>query len=216
MRLYHGSKSGIKGDIVPGSRAACDFGTGFYMGDLPDQPKGLIAAHENNMFYELECNFDGLKIKEFGDSYDEQIDWALYIAYNRGNLDKKYELLHKRYAGYNNGYDLIVGLIADDKMTQALQRFFNGELCDRALIEALQKVKLGKQYVAKTEEACSDKHIKIVYARPLTVNEKKSALVTSKNRNNTLENMFDQFKVRYRRANNVKYFDEIIEEWNRY
>jgi len=37
MILYHGSKSGIKGDIAPKSRDACDFGQGFYMGDLPDQ-----------------------------------------------------------------------------------------------------------------------------------------------------------------------------------
>ena len=30
MILYHGSKSGIKGDIAPKSRDACDFGQGFY------------------------------------------------------------------------------------------------------------------------------------------------------------------------------------------
>ncbi len=32
MTLYHGSKSGIKGDIATKSRDACDFGQGFYMG----------------------------------------------------------------------------------------------------------------------------------------------------------------------------------------
>lgn len=37
MILYHGSKSGIKGDIAPNSRDACDFRQGFYMGDLLDQ-----------------------------------------------------------------------------------------------------------------------------------------------------------------------------------
>ncbi len=50
MILYHGSKSGIKGDIAPNSRDACDFGQGFYMGDLPDQPKGLIAEFPDNRF----------------------------------------------------------------------------------------------------------------------------------------------------------------------
>ena len=33
------------GDIAPKSRKACDIGQGFYMGDLPDQPKGLIAMY---------------------------------------------------------------------------------------------------------------------------------------------------------------------------
>ena len=45
MRLYHGSKSGIKGEIRPDAgRGMCDFGAGFYMGDRPEQPMGLIAG----------------------------------------------------------------------------------------------------------------------------------------------------------------------------
>ena len=41
MKLYHGSKSGIKGDIQCNlSRDKCDFGPGFYMGDKPEQPMG--------------------------------------------------------------------------------------------------------------------------------------------------------------------------------
>lgn len=32
VTLYHGSKSGIKGNIAPVSRNRCDFGQGFYMG----------------------------------------------------------------------------------------------------------------------------------------------------------------------------------------
>lgn len=38
MRLYHGSKLGLKGAIKPESRAACDFGSGFYMGTESTQP----------------------------------------------------------------------------------------------------------------------------------------------------------------------------------
>ena len=35
--LYHGSKSGLVGDIKPISRERCDFGKGFYMGTTPDE-----------------------------------------------------------------------------------------------------------------------------------------------------------------------------------
>ena len=126
MLLYHGSKSGIQGDIKPESRMSCDFGCGFYMGDKPDQPKGLIASYENNKFYEIEYNSDGLKIKTFEDNYVDQIDWALFIAYNR-QPEKlaEYDQLCKRYKAYNDLYDMIVGVIADDKMTQVMQLFFN-------------------------------------------------------------------------------------------
>lgn len=215
MILYHGSKSGIKGDIAPKSLDACDFGQGFYMGDLPDQPKGLIAEFLDNRFYELDCDFAGLKIKIFEEDANDQIDWALFIAYNRGLLEEKYRNLCEKYRAYNENYDVIIGIIADDKMTQALQRFFMGELCDAALIEAMQKVSLGKQYVAKTKEACDKTHIKILQESPLTYEEIKQAKAISQNRNLILDQLFRQLNTRYRRAQNVKYFDEIIEEWNR-
>ena len=215
MILYHGSKSGIKGDIAPKSRDACDFGQGFYMGDLPDQPKGLIAEFPDNRFYELDCDFAGLKIKTFEEDANDQIDWALFIAYNRGLLEEKYRNLCEKYRAYNENYDVIIGIIADDKMTQALQRFFMGELCDAALIEAMQKVSLGKQYVAKTKEACDKTRIKILQENPLTYEEIKQAKAISQNRNLILDQLFRQLNTRYRRAQNVKYFDEIIEEWNR-
>lgn len=215
MILYHGSKSGIKGDIAPKSLDACDFGQGFYMGDLPDQPKGLIAEFPDNRFYELDCDFASLKIKTFEEDVNDQIDWALFIAYNRGLLEEKYRNLCEKYRAYNENYDVIIGIIADDKMTQALQRFFMGELCDAALIEAMQKVSLGKQYVAKTKEACDKTHIKILRESPLTHEEIKQAKAISQNRNLILDQLFRQLNTRYRRAQNVKYFDEIIEEWNR-
>ena len=155
MILYHGSKSGINGKIRPISRETCDFGKGFYMGDKPDQPKGLIAAYPNNKFYEIEYNVDGLKEKNFKDDYTSQIDWALYIAFNRAPEQmSQYEKLCERYKSYNSDYDIIVGVIADDKMTQVMNLFFAGTMCDKAFIEALQYVKLGKQYVLKTDNAC--------------------------------------------------------------
>lgn len=90
-----------------------------------------------------------------------------------------------------------------------------GELCDAALIEAMQRVSLGKQYVAKTKEACDKTHIKILQESPLTYEEIKQAKAISQNRNLILDQLFRQLNTRYRRAQNVKYFDEIIEEWNR-
>lgn len=215
MILYHGSKSGIKGNIRAISREACDFGQGFYTGDRPDQPKGLIAEYPNNMFYELESCLDELSVKEFGNSYEEQIDWALFVAYNRGKLDSKYTKLCERYREYNERYDVIKGVIADDKMTQALMRFFSGDICDKALIEALQKVRLGNQYVFKNDEACSEKYMKIISQKPLTEKEKKMEMAVSKQREGILDGIFEQLKTKYRRVQYVRYFDEIIEEWNR-
>lgn len=84
MRLYHGSKTGIQGAIrCNSSRNECDFGKGFYTGDKEEQPMGLIAKWSQHQFYELECNLDNLNVREFGSTYMEQIDWTLYIGFNR-------------------------------------------------------------------------------------------------------------------------------------
>lgn len=216
MILYHGSKNGIKGAISPNAgRAACDFGNGFYMGDKPEQPKGLIAPYPNHVLYELDCNLEGLKRKEFTNDYTSQVDWALYIAYNRRIIDfSGYRKLRERYEAYNRSYDVMVGLIADDKMTQALNRFYEGILCDRGLAEALQHVKLGKQYVLKTTRACSERHIRIVGRTTLSEKEKKLIIAENTNRISQMQGLLNRIQTKYRRAQNIKFFDEIIDEWD--
>ena len=215
MLLYHGSKSGIKGEIRPISRDACDFGKGFYMGDKPDQPKGLIAAYSNNKFYEIEYNADNLKIKKFENDYTSQIDWALYIAFNRAPEQMlQYKKLCERYQSYNEDYDVIVGVIADDKMTQVMNLFFAGMMCDKAFIEALQFVKLGNQYVLKTDRACEKERFRILNEYTLSADDVKMMQAQNTNRKNQLNNVIHQIQTKYRRAQNVKFFDEILEEWN--
>lgn len=106
MLLCHGSKSGIHGDIKPQSRSACDFGAGFYMGDKQEQPKGLIASYPDHIFYEIDYDITDLKIKSFGDGYIDQIDWALFIAYNRQPEKLAvFKPLCMRYDAYNKQYD---------------------------------------------------------------------------------------------------------------
>lgn len=214
-RLYHGSKYGIKGDIQPKSRERCDFGCGFYLGDKPDQPKGLIAQRHNNQFYEIDYDFTGLTVKEFGDSYIDKIDWALFIAYNREpEMFEKYTLLGQRYAAYNELYDVIIGYIADDSMMTILTDFFKGEKSDKELIACLAHVKLGKQYVLKTPKACENKRVNIVVCRPLTYNEIKSANAENQNRHNQMDSIITMYRTKYRRDMSVKFIDEIMEEWN--
>ncbi|MCD8293792.1 MAG: DUF3990 domain-containing protein [Clostridia bacterium] len=48
--LYHGSRSGLVGDIAPISRSMCDFGQGFYMGNNPAQPLTLVCMRTNQLY----------------------------------------------------------------------------------------------------------------------------------------------------------------------
>lgn len=64
---------------------------------------------------------------------------------------------------------MIIGYVADDSMFVVLDRFFNGEITDMALINSLSAWKLGKQYAALTEKACEK--IKILDEQALTGND---------------------------------------------
>lgn len=216
MILFHGSKSGIKGAISPHeSRENCDFGQGFYTGDLPYQPMGLIAGWKNHSFYELECKIDDLSVLRFDDDYTGNMDWAMFIGYNRNKaVYARFEELCAKYESYNSDYDLIIGPIANDKMFQLMERFYIGDLCDKALIAGLQQIKLGNQYVFKSEKSCDSTHIKIVSERKLTNDEISRVDAANQSRAEQSDNIYRQLQARYRRATDVRYYDEIMEEWN--
>lgn len=138
VTLYHGSKSGIRGTIAPNSREACDFGKGFYMGTDRNQPLTLICNYPNAKIYTLSVELSELNIL----NVEVGIDWALLVAYNRGKMESvKNSSIYNRFASLSKDYDMIVGYIANDRMFVVLDRFFNGEITDLALINSLSALK---------------------------------------------------------------------------
>lgn len=205
ITLYHGSKSGIQGPIAPVSRVHCDFGKGFYMGTDRAQPLTLICNYPNAKIYTLNLDLSNLNILNI----EKGLDWALLIAYNRGKMESvKDSQLYRRLESLSKGYDLVIGYIANDRMFVVLDRFFNGEITDTALIHSLSALKLGKQYVALTEKAC--KNIKIVDVQELSETDRNKLKAESEiNRSNGIA-MANEICRKYRREGN--FFDEILQK----
>ena len=150
--LYHGSKSGIVGDIAPKSREMCDFGKGFYMGTEPGQSLTLICDFEKSKFYIVSIDAKDLDTVEI----KADLDWAMLVAFHRGRMDKiKGTSFYEKYSHIDAGKDLVIGSIANDRMFYVLDNFFMGNITDMALVNSLSALKLGKQYVATTEKACA-------------------------------------------------------------
>lgn len=205
IKLYHGSKNGLKGKIQPISRNLCDFGKGFYMGTEEEQPLTLICNYDNAILYNLELDISNLKIKEI----PLNLDWALFVAYNRGRLTKDLSpSLYNKYAAYKNNTDIIKGYIANDRMFVVLDRFFDGDITDIALVESLSALKLGVQYVAITQKACDS--IRIINELKLTEEQKKSLISKSEENRKSGISLANEICKKYRREG--KYFDEIINE----
>ena len=201
--LYHGSKKGIVGDIAPISRDECDFGSGFYMGTNTLQPLTLVCNEDKPKFYTVELDMTGLKVL----TVEIGMDWAMLIAYYRKEMESaKGTPIYEKYAHIADGYDVIIGYIANDRMYTELSRFFNKTLTDVALINCLSALDLGKQYVAISEKAC--KQIKILKEEPLSGLELSLLKDMSAERRREGIALAEEIEVKYRREG--KFFDEIL------
>lgn len=206
--LYHGSKSGIKGPIAPISRERCDFGKGFYMGTEPYQPLTLISDFEESKFYVISLDMTGLRVL----NVKPDLEWAMLVAYNRGKMDEvRGTSLYDHYAAMSNGYDVVVGSIANDRMFYVLDNFFLGNITDKALVMSLSALQLGKQYVAITEKAC--KQVKIEAEVELSQLERVFLRDLSESNRVKGVNLANEICRDYRREG--QFFDEILREAGR-
>jgi transcriptional regulator with XRE-family HTH domain len=206
--LYHSSKSGIKGPIAPISRERCDFGKGFYMGTEPYQPLTLISDFEKSKFYVISLDMTGLRVL----NVKPDLEWAMLVAYNRGKMDEvRGTSLYEHYAAMSNGYDVVVGSIANDRMFYVLDNFFLGNITDKALVMSLSALQLGKQYVAITEKAC--KQVKIEAEVELSQLERVFLRDLSESNRVKGVNLANEICRDYRREG--QFFDEILREAGR-
>jgi transcriptional regulator with XRE-family HTH domain len=205
VTLYHGSKSGIVGDIAPSSREHCDFGKGFYMGTTPEQPLTLICDFEEAKFYVVSVDTKALTTIEI----PADIDWAMVVAYHRGRMERiKDSKFYKKYSEMTTDKDLAIGSIANDRMFFVIDNFFQENITDIALINSLSALQLGKQYVALTEKAC--KAIKVEKEIEFTYFEKKILQKVSEGNRRKGIDLANEICKSHRREG--KFFDEILDE----
>lgn len=203
--LYHGSKSGLVGDIAPKSRERCDFGKGFYMGTTPEQPLTLICDFEESRFYAVSIDTSELSSVEIS----TDIDWAMVVAYHRGRMEQiKGSDFYNKYSAMTSSKDLAIGSIANDKMFYVIDNFFLGNITDTALVSSLSALQLGKQYVALTEKACGK--IKIEKEIELSFFEKKILRKKSDENRQKGIDLANEICKSHRREG--KFFDEILDD----
>ncbi len=202
--LYHGSKSGIEGSIIPKSRKQCDFGAGFYMGTEPSQALTLICDYENAKLYIVSICMKELEILDVPPT----LEWALIVAYHRGRMEKiKGTVFYDKYQEMTKNKDVVIGSIANDRMFFVIDNFFVGNITDTALIHSLSALELGKQYVAVSQKGCDavriEKEVPISYLEKLFMKERAEE---NRERGSSLAN---DICKNYRREG--LFFDEILD-----
>lgn len=131
MILYHGSYASVKKPDISFSRDNVDFGKGFYTTPIREQAISWVLRFKRKRgqsvvsMYELNDAVikEGASILSFDTYSDEWLDCIL--SYRRGeNLEKS--------------FDIIIGGVANDKVFDTVELFFDG-LIDRA--EALKRLR---------------------------------------------------------------------------
>ena len=203
LLLYHGSKDGIKGKITPSSRSSCDFGEGFYLGNDPLQPLTLVANEERPVVYAVRLDVSSLKVLHV----EMGLDWAMLIAYYRGYLEEaKGSPFYVKYSSMGEGYVVIKGCIADDRMYHVMKAFFDKRITDEALFASLSALELGEQYVCKNEKACAC--LTMLKEKPLSELELSFLREECAARRKEAVALTEEVSLRYRRKG--RYFDEIM------
>ena len=172
--VYHGSRGGIIWPIEPSSRIRCDFGQGFYMGTNVNQVKGIVLNDPLPFFYELKLPLS--KIDKSKILVLQGLDWVYtVVACRQYKSTDPNATFWKSALGQNaldrlGKYDIVVGPIANDRMSPAIAAFENNGLTDEGLLACLTTVDYGCQYVAKTQAACD--MIEKIEERKITEKEK--------------------------------------------
>lgn len=149
MILYHGSYLEIAKPDLKHSRPNVDFGLGFYTTPLYEQAEkwcskfkrrgkdGIISFYAFNEFV-----FSSLKTLEF-DAYSEA--WLDFILNCRSGKDA-------------TDYDIVIGGVANDKVFNTVELFFDGLIDKAETINRLRYEKPNLQICFRTEKALEQLH----------------------------------------------------------
>ncbi len=144
MNVYHGSYIEISSPDIEHSRLNVDFGKGFYVTPIYEQAekwcdrfkrrslKGIISKYR---FAKEDCG--GLNILEFKE-YSEQ--WLDFIISCRSGID-------------NSDYDIVIGGVANDKVFNTVELYFDNLIDKNEAIKRLRYEKPNLQICFRTTKA---------------------------------------------------------------
>ena len=144
MKVYHGSWVEVSKPDLKHSRSDVDFGRGFYTTSIKDQAvkwcgrfkrrgkSGIISCYE----YDEAASYK-LKIRNF-ESYSEE--WLDFILACRREMD-------------TSDYDIVMGGVANDKVFNTVELYFEHLIDKKEAINRLRYEKPNIQICFRTEEA---------------------------------------------------------------
>lgn len=151
MKLYHSSNTSVERPDTIHSRDYLDFGKGFYLTSLHEQAvkyaQRFIRRNQKAWINSYELIYDPTKWKVLQfEAYDKA--WLDFVSKCRAGED-------------DTDFDIIIGGIANDRVIQTLDRYFEGELSMEETLGLLIYEKPNNQYCIRSQKMLDEclKHI---------------------------------------------------------
>lgn len=206
--LFHGSDGGIVGNLkINKNKSVSDFGNGFYTGENLLQAENRASNSSNGMVYAYHYSLNGVNVY----SFDDVVLWSIYVGYNRKQLDMQRDTPPKLATILYNidAFDVIVGIIADDKISRVYDLFVDNDITDKCLVECLKLVKYGRQFVFKTTRSLNC--LTEVSSYKLTKEMKKASIEWNRKLKGDIDYAVESFRKKYRRDG--LFLEEALERY---
>lgn len=201
---YHGSDIIIENPRYDGGRKFSDFGKGFYMTTNIEMAKSWSTRKKFQGLYVNKYIFNAEGLESL--TFDLDINWILFIAYNRGIIEtEELKLYLKDYYKDMEKYDVILGPTADDRMFDTLNMFFENNITLEHCLQSLNSMDLDIQYNLKTEKAINA--LSFLSSIELDEVDKEYYSSEMKMKKEIMKNKMTFIRKKY--GNIGKYFDEL-------
>ena len=143
MTVYHGGYQAVEKPEIRVNKNTKDFGTGFYCTIIKEQAQRWARRYNTKIvsIYDVKI-LSGLKVLEFKEMTEEWLDFILNCRSGKDATD----------------YDLVVGGVANDKVFNTVELFFDGLIDKAEAIKRLRYEKPNVQICFRTERALSLLH----------------------------------------------------------
>ena len=149
MILYHGSYAKIEKPDLVHSRRNVDFGPGFYTTPMREQAVKWCDKFKRR-------GKEGvLSTYNFDKSEDEPLKTLIFDAYSEQWLDF---ILNCRRGTDATDYDVVIGGVANDKVFNTVELFFDGLIDKTEAINRLRYEKPNLQICFRTQKALERLH----------------------------------------------------------
>ena len=186
-----------------------DFGEGFYTSvDNREYPVYLYSQYDKIKLNRYTLDNNGLSELILG----IDLKWLLITAFHRSSFSKrpKYHFIRDAIRAYISGFDLVTGLISNDRFYSTIDAFIAGGATDFVSIEIVKMMEFGTQTVSKSHKA--DAQFRFIGSEDVRLDEIQRCREERAQHKNDMEDLVARKRIELQPHDNGKFFLQILEE----